>query len=225
MAARDAELSVAAELVKENKTLFDAALRMTRIADLQGRGVTPVVELAGGRCVVRHFRRGGSVASALGDRYLRASGNRVLQELRASVEARGRGVATPEVKVAAWYDVGIFRRYDIATSYIPSAGDLSDVLFDDAARAAALSHATLLLRQLISAGMMHRDLNLKNILVTDERAYVIDLDRAEVFDRLTQAQASAMRDRMLRSLTKWEAKRGRSLPASTRTALGEAFVV
>jgi 3-deoxy-D-manno-octulosonic acid kinase len=223
--ARRSEVAEIQGLLKINDTLFEAALQMPRIGTMHGRGIAPVVDIVGEPCVVRHFRRGGSVMSALGDRYLRAGSNRVLHELRASEAVRGRGVATPSVKFAAWYDEGIFRRYDIATSFIPSARDLADILFDDAQRTVAVTHTQKLLRDVVKAGLLHRDLNLKNILVTAERAFVLDLDRAKVLDRLTQLQASAMRTRFMRSLTKWEGKEGRKIPASARTALGEAFVV
>jgi 3-deoxy-D-manno-octulosonic acid kinase len=198
---------------------------LPRFGELHGRGLTPVVDLAGDRCVVRHFRRGGSVMSVLGDRYVRSGRNRVLDELSASETMRARGVATPRVKCGAWYDDGVFRRYDIATHFIPSARDLADVLFDDAGRTLVVEHTVVLLRDIVHHGLLHHDLNLKNILVAGDGAYVLDLDRAEVFDRLTQMQASAMRTRFMRSLTKWEQKLGRSVPPSVRTSLGEAFVV
>ena len=198
---------------------------MPRVAEFYGRGMAPVVELAGEHCVVRHFRRGGSVVSVLGDRYLRTSGNRALDELNASETIRARGVATPRVKCVAWYDDGMFRRYDMATHFIPSARDLTDALFDDTDRTLVVEHAAVLLRDVVRNGLLHRDLNLKNILVADDGAYVLDLDRAQIFDRLTQMQASAMRTRFMRSLTKWEQKLGRTVPPSVRTTLGEAFVV
>jgi tRNA A-37 threonylcarbamoyl transferase component Bud32 len=223
--ARPSDVPLLSQLLSEESTLYDAALRLPRIHELRGRGVTPVVEVGGVRCVVRHYRRGGSVASALGDRYLRTAGNRLLRELRASEAVRARGVATPEVRFGAWYDGGIFRRYDLATLFIPSARDLSSALFDEDERARVVTLTTRLVRDVVRSGLLHRDLNLKNIVVDAERAYVLDLDCAHVFDRLTQVQAAAMQTRFLRSLAKWEDKLGRSIPQSVKHDLSEAFRV
>lgn len=223
--ARSEDASAVSELLEKNETLFDAALRMPRVMELRGRGLTPVVDIDGVRCVVRHFRRGGSIATALGDRYLRMAANRVLRELNASETIRSRGVATPQVQFGAWYNDGLFRRFDIATRFIPHARDLAEALFDNASRESAVARAVDLLRDVVRNGLLHHDLNLKNVLVDAERAYVLDLDRAEVRDRLSSSEAQSMRSRFFRSLDKWEAKLGSTLPARMRTQLGEAFVV
>lgn len=159
----------------------------------------------------------------LGDRYARIGAPRVLKELRASEAARSRGIATPTIKAGAWYDEVIFRRADIATSYIPDSADLADVLFGESSGyESGVEAAIILIRNIISGGLVHRDLNLKNILIAD-RAYVLDLDRCEVVERLTKSQTFAMHDRFFRSLRKWEAKTHKQMPSTVITALHEAF--
>lgn len=223
--ARAENVSAVSALLEGHDTLFDAVLQMPRVMELRGRGITPVVDIRGVRCVVRHFRRGGSVATALGDRYSRFAENRVVRELNASETMRARGVATPAVEFGAWYTRGLFRRFDIATRYIANARDLAEVLFDEAQRDAAVTRAVHLLRDVVTKGLLHHDLNLKNILVDADRAYVLDLDRAEIRSRLSASEAQSMRSRFFRSLDKWEGKLGRKIPPRLRTQLGEAFVV
>lgn len=218
------DLTQFSALLHEHGTLYHAALRQPRIGELRGRGVAIVAELAGGACVVRHYHRGGAMAGVLGDKYPRGGRNRVLRELQASEVARARGVPTPEVRCGAWYEHGVFRRFDIATSYIPDSRDLAHVLFGDAAAAdAAVSATADLIRALLHAGLIHNDLNLKNILITEERAYILDLDRCHIADQVSPVQARAMRDRFFRSLIKWETQAGKRAPASMHVMLREAF--
>jgi 3-deoxy-D-manno-octulosonic acid kinase len=217
-------LPVLAALVQEHDTLFHAA-RQKRKGELTGRGIAIIAELNGETCVVRHYRRGGSVASVLGDRYLRTAPNRVLRELQTSEAARARGVATPSVKVGAWYNHGLFRRFDIATTYIPDTRDLSTVIFDAAHGQRAAELTAVLIRDLLRAGLIHSDLNLKNILVTTDRAFVLDLDRCRMVERVGATHASAMQARFFRSLAKFAGQRGRAVPPAVMALLTEAFRV
>lgn len=82
------------------------------------------------RWAVRHYRRGGAIARALGDRYLAVGRVRPVAEAAASAAARARGVPTPAVVAAAWYPGGLFYRADIATELVPDASSLAEVLFD-----------------------------------------------------------------------------------------------
>ena len=76
---------------------------------------------------------------------------------------------------------------------------------------------------MLRAGLVHRDLNLKNILIAPDRAYILDLDRCKVEEGVAAAKAQVMRDRLLRSLEKWEGTSGRSAPPQVRARLSEAF--
>ncbi len=218
--ARVALLPQALALIERYGSLYRAAQQQPRIAHLQGRGVAIVTRLGEEVCVIRHYQRGGAVMKLLGDRYL--GGNRALRELRVSEQARARGVFTPAVQAAAWYERGVFRRFDLATSFISDARDLASALFEaNAARAAHL--AATLLRQMLAAGLVHRDLNLKNVLVAREHAYVLDLDRATMVERVSDAQRAAMRARFTRSLDKWEVRKGIAIAPEDRRTLQQAF--
>lgn len=191
---------------------------------MSGRAVAIVAEFAGQSWVVRHYHRGGAVMRILGDRYVRIGEPRVWHELQVSQVARARGIPTPEFKAGAWYAHGIFRRSDIATAYIPESYDLAAILFaKGVAHNLGIVQVVQLIRLLIKRGLLHRDLNLKNILVAPSGAYVLDLDRCALVDRISAAQASGMRDRFFRSLGKWERKTGIAVAAGIKQTLDEAF--
>jgi 3-deoxy-D-manno-octulosonic acid kinase len=179
---------------------------------------------------VRHYRRGGAVASYLGDRYLAVGATRPEVEIRASVEARARGVRTPAVVAGAWYRAGPFYRADLVTELVPGATTLADALFSAPRGAAAersLAAAGRLARELGEAGIGHADLNARNVLEgTDSPAagpWVIDLDRATVEGRKGIEAARPMLARLERSLRKFGATSGRPLSGAEWAALRAGF--
>ena len=209
-------------LLTQSRTLYAAAEQQPRVGEVHGRGVGVVARFGRETWVVRHYRRGGS-ASWLGDRYARVGVPRSLRELQVSVAARARGIRTPEVKVAAWYDGGGFRRCDIAVEYIADSCDLAHVLFASGERA-QVAAAAALIRDCMRKGLLHRDLNLKNVLVAGDRAYILDLDRCRLTGKLSRGQITRMQNRFMRSLAKWERTTGRPVDPASARVLKEAFV-
>jgi 3-deoxy-D-manno-octulosonic acid kinase len=198
--------------IRSHGTLYDWAAAQPAARSLAGRGAA----YAAGDRVVRHYRRGGLVARVLYDRYLRAGEPRPLRELRASATARARGVATPEVLAAVVYDAGILMyRADIATRLVPDAIDLAEAALgpgrlEPAQRVAAWRAAGALLRSAFAAGVIHRDLNLRNILIgRDGTAHLLDLDRADVRSRgASDGARRRMLERLHRSRRKLEVRYG-----------------
>jgi 3-deoxy-D-manno-octulosonic acid kinase len=213
-----------------------AADAATHSRTTRGRGELHVVRAAvvgpdrRERWAVRHYRRGGAVASYLGDRYLAVGATRPEVEIRASVEARARGVRTPAVVAGAWYRAGPFYRADLVTELVPGATTLADALFSAPRGAAAersLAAAGRLARELGEAGIGHADLNARNVLEgTDSPAagpWVIDLDRATVEGRKGIEAARPMLARLERSLRKFGATSGRPLSGAEWAALRAGF--
>ncbi|MBX6364042.1 MAG: hypothetical protein IRZ00_09260 [Gemmatimonadetes bacterium] len=209
-------------------SLFDWAAGRPDARALLGRGTAYAVPAPGGGWVVRHYRRGGAMARWLGDRYARLGESRPLAELRASVAARERGVPTPEVVGLVVYPAGRFYRADIATREVPGARDLAAALWAEPPagaeeRLAACGAAGRLLRLLGERGVVHRDLNVKNILLEGEPArpgaWVLDLDGCRIVRRASWRQRRAMRSRLRRSVRKWEARTGRRLTEAERMLL------
>lgn len=183
------------------------------------------------RWVVRHYRRGGAVARYLDDRYLAAGDSRPMRELKASVEARKRGVPTPAVVAGAVYAAGMFYRADIVTEFIPDAESLADLLFGRSDRQidieSTLHIAGKVVRVLEDTHVLHPDVNASNILLQDHRgaaeAHVIDLDRCNVLTRAAPVAPRFMRDRLERSLRKLSELHAVEVSAAGWQALRSGF--
>lgn len=232
----EAEEWVRAALADE-RTLFEEARGDPDRIELRGRGPAyaipaPAGSPAGGgsrppRWLVRHYRRGGAVASLLGDRYLRLGTPRPFRELAASEEVRARGVETPRVMAATVYPAGAFYRGDLVTEFVEGARDLAEILFSDdeepSRRRRAAAAAGALVGDLAEAGVHHRDLNAKNVLLVGEgealRALVLDLDRCRLAAAGTHAPRGSMLERLLRSLGSFAADTGREVRPEEREAL------
>jgi hypothetical protein len=116
-------------LLRQHGTLYDAAATRPDAEEFRGRGAAYRMVIAGSDCIVRHYRRGGTIARVLHDEYLRAGEPRPLRELHASIAARARGVDTPEVVAAIAYLSGPLYRADLATRFVPDSRNLANVLF------------------------------------------------------------------------------------------------
>lgn len=217
-------------------TLAAAAAVQPGAFALEGRGtvwVAPRPDGGDGQWVVRHYHRGGAVARILGDRYLSLGVPRPLRELRVALEAEALGIPTPTPIGAAIYPSFLFYRGDIVTEYVPDSRDLATVLFPGSPAVgpdprAAMGAAGRLIRRIHEVGLIHQDLNLKNILVsgTDDGldAQVIDLDRAR-FARgpLSEPTRRRMLERFWRSAAKWERRTGAGLDARLRAAFEDGY--
>lgn len=244
----DARPALAAWL-REHGTLTAAAAAHPDAEALAGRGRVHVVPapVGDGRWVVRHYHRGGAVASLLGDRYLRLGTRRPFRELRVGRALESRGIPTPAHVGAAVYPSGPWYRGDLVTRYVPQSRDLAAVLFPgrslgeraEAQRPArsgvawaadpesAMRAAGALFRRLHEGGVVHPDLNLKNVLVagTGEalEALVLDLDRAGLRDEVGDRARRRMIDRFWRSARKWEAATGMALEPGLRAAFEAGY--
>jgi 3-deoxy-D-manno-octulosonic acid kinase len=215
LVAAPALFDALAARVREFTTLYDWAADAPQARALQGRGVVYVAELA--ECaetvVVRHAWHGGLLAPITGDRYLMPT--RAPREAAVNVLLRARGVPTPELLGYALYPAGPgLRRVDVVSRYVPDAWDFGAVLSGSAPRVHArdVTPAVLrLLRQLVSAGAVHSDLNVKNILLTRLRggefsAMVLDVDVVNFRDIPREGVMALNMRRLLRSIRKWHVR-------------------
>ena len=205
-------------------TLYEVAARTPGAKKVAGRGAAFAITTSDGRWLVRHYRRGGAVARLLDDQYVRTPVPRVFRELHVSVAARAAGIPTPEVVAAVVYANGAFVRYDIAVVFIPAAFDLAAVLFDDVLPDvdAETRKAANVIHTACERGLVHADLNLKNILLAPDRGYIVDLDRCRM-SQPSRAASAAMRSRFLRSLQKWQKRTGKTVAPAHRQLLEDAF--
>lgn len=226
-------LAAARAALEEHGSLHRWAETRPGARELLGRGSAWAVPApdGDGRWLVRHYRRGGFVARFVQDRYLDMGVHRPLRELIASVKARARDVPTPEVVAATIHRVGVWYRSDIVTRFVGGTRDLDACLFDEGdavRRVRAMGAAGRLVRRAHEAGVVHNDLNLKNILIAGDGAevdaWLIDLDRAVVMrDAAARFERNLMLRRFGRSLRKQERRHGQRLRNGEREAFAEGY--
>lgn len=224
-----------AEVLRAGETLHAWAERHPARSELAGRGrawAVPAPAPGGAdRWIVRHYLRGGAIAYWLRDRYVALGRTRPVQELSACLEISRRGIPTPAAVAGAVYPAGPFYRADLVTEAIPGGVDLAEVLFGAGGvpldGPAALTAAGALVRRLEDAGVLHPDLNAKNVVLQPRagcvRAYVVDLDRCRVGAPSAAVRGRAMRARLERSLHRHEARAGRPLAPGSWAALRAGF--
>ena len=186
-------------------TLYEYAARHPGARHLQGRGTAYAVTLPQSpiRVVVRHNRRGGLFAPIFEDRFLPPT--RAPKELEVSLALSRLGIDTPDIVAYALYPPGgLLQRSDVCSREIPASRDLSHVLTGEGAseRGAALLATAQLVARLARVGARHHDLNAKNVLLTLEMAYVLDVDRVTLGGK-PDATLDANLKRLTRSLRKW----------------------
>lgn len=207
----DAEL--APELVSLRLADPEARKRLFVRAPRRGRGAVPSVSLRRDTHVVlRRYQHGGLLGGLTGSLYLGPS--RALEELHVTARAESMGAPVPHVLcLALWPAFGPFWSALIGTREERSARDLLEALLSAPsaeARRELLREVGEAVRRLHDAGVDHRDLQLHNVLVSDDsgrrRIVVVDLDRAVYHAR--GGLPARLRARNLGRLTRSAVKAG-----------------
>ncbi|HEY0929336.1 MAG TPA: lipopolysaccharide kinase InaA family protein [Gemmatimonas sp.] len=200
-------------LVEAHGSLYEWASEQPQSRALRGRAPVYVATLptSGMQVVVRHAWHGGLLAPITGDRFRRPS--RAPREMWQSLALRGAGVPTTEVLGFVRYDAGPgLVRVDVVTLYVPDTADLGMVLAGlapDMECDQALDATRALLRTLARHGVVHPDLNVKNVLLRPGQgaaldALMIDVDVVQ-WDSTRPPDDTMNRNvsRLIRSMTKW----------------------
>ncbi len=222
--ARVEATSWSRQAVEAYGSLYRAALDSAS-QTLHGRGPVPVLtnpDGVGPPWVVRRYYRGG-LMRAFGDRFLRGGRPRSFIEVENSAKMVELGFTTPRIVAAAVYPTGVLYRADLVTEFVPNARTLADVLFgndesgaetDRDERREALFCARHLIARLSKAGVRHRDLNARNVLIAREaqqvHAILLDLDGCRVEGRSNPADAGRLGRRLARSIRKLDRTHERS---------------
>ena len=180
-----------------------------------GRGSylsVPITEHSAERFVIRDYRHGGLLGKLFGGVFL--NGNRPLNEICISETAFQRGVPSAEViaitKRRLW---GIFYKAKFISKEIDGAVDIIEFLkksspeFIQRYKKPIIFALVKLIRNMHDAGIYHADLHLKNILLKKDSngeftAYIIDLDKSVVLNKLDINQRIKNLLRLDRSLEK-----------------------
>jgi 3-deoxy-D-manno-octulosonic acid kinase len=151
-----------------------------------GRGTVAFVRDGVQRWVLRHYRRGGSVARLLGDRYLYtgAGRTRAFAEWRLLRELHAAGLPVPAPVAARYERSGPFYRADLLTAELPTRLTLAGALARAPLDAQVWRRIGSTIGRLHAHGVHHADLNAHNLLLGDDGAvYVLDFDRGRIEPR------------------------------------------
>jgi tRNA A-37 threonylcarbamoyl transferase component Bud32 len=180
-----------------------------------GRGSylsVPVAENSTERFVVRDYKHGGLLGKLFGGVFL--NGNRPLNEMFTGEIASQRSVPSAEVIAIAkrrlW---GIFYKAKFISKEIDGAVDMVEFLKKSSPeciqtyKKPVIFALVKLIRNMHDAGIYHADLHLKNILLKKDStgkftAYIIDLDKSVVLNKLDIHQRIKNLLRLDRSLEK-----------------------
>lgn len=137
-----------------------------------------------------------------------------------------QGIATPEIVGVVFYKSGLFQRMDFLTIQVPDSMDLVAFLASNSAtqqRQAALEAVRVLLAKCAAHGLLHKDLNARNILLanTDHAtlAYLLDVEDVVWMPHQVEHARAANHARLARSLHKRVRKGDLALTAQQLQAL------
>jgi 3-deoxy-D-manno-octulosonic acid kinase len=163
---------------------FEAAHWQAQGAEIarSGRGGAMYVDAPFGRCVLRHYKRGGMVASVMGDHYLwtGAERTRSFAEFRLLAELHGRGMRVPAPVAARYSRQGVHYRADLITRRIEDATTLADLIANDGCNAEVAARVGATVAEFHAAGAYHADLNAHNVLLVDDNVWLVDFDRGQL---------------------------------------------
>jgi hypothetical protein len=164
---------------------------------------------APGRVFVRRARRGGLIGAVLGGLYTAVG--RPLREVTAATVARRAGVGVPEpLAVRVTRVGGMFYRFTLVAREIEDAEDLLTVATapPSGRKRALIDRVADEMRRLHESGVYHADLTMKNILMSGDSCYIIDLDKATLAPKRDERLDMMNLARLNRSIVKLLGPRG-----------------
>jgi 3-deoxy-D-manno-octulosonic acid kinase len=147
-----------------------------------GRGGASYIDAPFGRCVLRHYRRGGMVARVMGDRYLWTGAQRTrgFAEFRLLSILRERNLHVPAPVAARYRRKGAHYRADLITRRIDAATTLAELLAQQRTDAQIAAQVGAAIAGFHAQGAYHADLNAHNVLLAGAAVWLIDFDRGEL---------------------------------------------
>jgi len=171
-----------------------------------GRAKVVYFSLGNRNLVLKHYYRGGLLASFLKDTYfgLSIDYSRAFREWKLLKIMEGFGLPVPVAIAARIEKKALTYRADLITEEIENVKTLSDSLTSNSLNASMWSNIGACIRSFHDHNIYHADLNARNILVgNDGGIYLIDFDNSYVRKR-TGSWKTANLARLKRSLLKFK---------------------
>ncbi|MCZ6597815.1 MAG: hypothetical protein O7B99_09275 [Planctomycetota bacterium] len=213
-AARRGVMAVHADYVDALRSVSFGPEGGETLVESELAGRAPLYELTAGdeRLLVRRFHHGGLLRWATGKRF--ADPERPFRELVVSAALAEAGVRTPLVvgarsrraPIGGWYLELVTRRVDDVLDLGLWLHRLQSIGITAPARGRVLHAVGELVGRLHAVGLLHADLQPKNVLLgadfahaSEPSLWIIDLDRSTLRERLSTAQRRANLRRLFRA--------------------------
>lgn len=151
-------------------------------ATSQGRNAAWFLQHESVEMVLRHYYRGGLIGRVNKDLFLRqpVEKSRAMAEFSLLSWMYGKGLPVPRPVAARFSAAGLFYRADILTQTIPDSETLADRLLRAPLEEKHWNSVGEAIAKIHSAGVLHSDLNCRNILMDQsDNAWIIDFDKCE----------------------------------------------
>lgn len=175
----------------------------------QGRGEARFIQAGQKELVLRHYQRGGWVASILGDRYICTDlvRSRAWREWYLLEKMTQLGLPVPRPVAARVVRDGVFVRQDIIIKRIKGAVALSQLLLEGNVQGEGWFAIGKCISEFHQAGVYHSDLNAHNILLDKRnKVYLVDFDKGEIREQGSWEEKNITR--LKRSLDKLNQQSG-----------------
>mgnify|MGYP001818029866 FL=1 len=156
--------------------------------------------------VLKHYYRGGLVASFLKDQYLGfdVENTRSFKEWRLLKQLREFDLPVPEAVAARAVKGPAYFRADLITEEIEDARTLADILSAESLPAVSWQQVGACIKRFHARDVYHADLNARNILLTAAgKIYLIDFDNSYIRSG-SESWKDANLTRLHRSLMKFK---------------------
>ncbi|WP_417522293.1 3-deoxy-D-manno-octulosonic acid kinase [Marinobacter sp.] len=190
-----------------------------------GRGGAWFIRRDAGNIVLRHYRRGGLMSRIAKETYFFSGFERArsVAEHRLLEQLNAAGLPVPEpVAAIVWRCRLFWYKAAILIKRIPGAVTFADC--ESITNEHLWRTLGKVIRQFHDHGLDHVDLNCDNILVTDERIYLIDFDRCRLVTASDNKPDSPWRQKNLSRLRRSVKKRCTHLSDEQRQAYWDVLL-